>query len=693
MSVYKVNKLSAKNQIEAIYVFSGLEFSNTDDDPSILFKNDPTNKIFSDIFDEKELEYIEENNIHVSFIDETIYEDDNIGTIKLKIFEAIDKEASMSELYLFCLNYLSLNPVAVYQKLTHYNRVALNKARLNQLLLNLYNKNGILINFSEKDQYVFDDILELKLDESPYLISKPLGVKNIFQEYPFISNPFLAIEYNSLLDNDEKKKTTSNNLLLETGPIFKNNIYLCLASDVFENAEKKKKLENSDLISKIYFPFLFYDNIKKIDELKQNKPQLIKYTLEKLTANTKKTFNNIDLFYQIYKNHSSSNHFLPNKKQTGITFFKAIIYPEFKIKIPIETVFKLIHATENVPLLKYNPEFRQENLYRLYAPKRTADGQNIPHLEKSLIFKLMRTIGKEKCVAIYTIIQYNNMFFSVICEFYEDGSIIIYPFTNIEVPIDLNNIDIIIQSAVNPLIEQIKPFFEQSGLEIPLFVSVQNSNVEMREVQLQMVYEIHKKFNAKQIIGCLSSVFTIESKDFTKNILLRYKRVSNYNKTDSQEAFIIEKIDQGISVEEIIVELVQQFIELNKNDAKELIAKIVSEINMIGATKKKNKINPGFQTLMNVNSALSTLKVTVNDINNIQYLNIIPVYIDSIVRIIQDIDSCGVELKIINNLCSGEELKDIEFKELKPEITEMEEMEEMEETPEDLYWFMEDEQI
>ena len=33
---------------------------------------------------------------------------------------------------------------------------------------------------------------------------------------------------------------------------------------------------------------------------------------------------------------------------------------------------------------------------------------------------------------------------------------------------------------------------------------------------------------------------------------MRYKRVSNYNKRDSQKAFIIEKIDQGYKFNEII---------------------------------------------------------------------------------------------------------------------------------------------
>lgn len=669
-SIFKVNRLSNKNQIETIYVFFGLEFSEeneeeTDEDLNKLFKKDPKNKLFANVFDKDELDYIKKEKIDVSFVNQTIYVDDNIGTIKLKIFEAIEREVSMSEMYLFCLNYEILNPITVYQKLTYYNRLALTKPRLNQLLLNLHDKNGVMVDFKDKEQYTFDDIIELRLNESTYLVSKPLGQKVNSDDYPFVSNPFLAIEHNSLPENfNAENKLLSNNLLLDTGVLFKNNIYLCLAKDIFENLEENP--DKSKLVSRVYFPFLYYDNIENIETLNDNRKKLIKYTSEKITADTKKIFNNINLFHQIYKNHSPSNIFSQNAKQTGITYFKANMRPEFKVHIPIDVIFKLIHATKDVPLLKYNLEKGNEKMYRLYAPKLTSDGQKIPYLEKSLIFKLKRFIGKTRCIAIYTVIQYNNTTLNIICEFYDDSSIIVYPFTVFETPVGLNNVDEIIKMAVNPLIEQIKPFFEQSGLEIPLFDTVQSPNVDVKEVTYQTIYKIKHEFNVKKKIGCISSVFTIESKDFQKNIVLRFKRVSNYNKRESQDAFIIEKIDQGYTKDDIEIELIQQFPDINEDDARELIANILSELGITGAKALRPNINPGFQTLMDVNKVESSLTVTVNGINNIQYLKTIPIYVDSIVRIMQDIDSCGVDPAKVNKLCSGKELKDLVFKEVAP---------------------------
>jgi hypothetical protein len=676
--IFKVNKLSNKNKTETIYVFCGSQFSEEIDDLNTLFKNDKQNEKFIDIFKPDELKIIDTNKIDVEFINQSIHIDDSIGVIKLKIFEAIEREASMSELYLFCLKSEKLNPITIYQNLTQNDKVPLSRVGMKQLLLNLYDENGKLIDFNieDKPQYNFDDILKLDLNDKTYLVGNPLGQKIVFSnEYPFISDPFEVTEYDSLLENSRKEiSTLSANLLLETGPIFRNTIYLCLAQDVFEIANINEI--SIEYTSKIYYPFLYKDNIDSLDELESKRNELIASTSELLTPDTERNFENIDMYYNIAqsKNKKPSVKYSSNSKLTGITSLKIIIYPEFKIKIPIDVIFKLVHATNEYPLIKYNPETRQENIYRLFAPELTVDGRKIPYLQKSAIFKLMKTIGKSKSVAIYTNIEYKGINIFMACEFESNGNITVYPLIDFESPILLNSgdnmfedIDAIIRLTVNPLIEQIKPFFEQSGLVIPLFESIQSINVEVRDMKFQMVYNISKPIEINKYSGCISSVFVVESSNFKKGIDLRYKRVSNFNKRDSQEAFVIEKIDQGFKMDEIVAELMEQFDDLNEETATELIINVRSELEVIrGANKRRAlmiKINPGFKTTMRMRNNLiaSELIIVMNGINDIYYLNTIPVYINSIVQITQDIESIGIEPALINKLCSAKEIEDIEF--------------------------------
>lgn len=231
------------------------------------------------------------------------------------------------------------------------------------------------------------------------------------------------------------------------------------------------------------------------------------------------------MFYDVfkYRNISPSKKFSEKISKSGIKSIKIIIHPDFKIKIPIDVIFKLIHATKEFPLIKFNPETRQENIYRLYTEQLTADGRKIPFLNKSDIFKLMRNIGKSKSVAVYTNIMFKGVQYYIVCEFEDNGSITVFPLTEFETPIMLtqsqdpfNDINTIIDLSVNPLIEQIKPFFEQSGLEISLFNSIQSANVEIRDLSYQMVYSITKPIDITKYIGCVSSVFTIESSNLKK---------------------------------------------------------------------------------------------------------------------------------------------------------------------------------
>lgn len=669
--IFKVNKLSEKNETDAIYVFYGNNL-DIDMDPNELFKKDPKNNAFiPDVFTETEIDEIDKNK--VIFLNETIHIDDSIGVIKLKIFEALRRSISMNEIYLFCLKEEKLNPITMYQNLTQNDYLPLTRVRFELMLKNIYDTDGDPIDFNlpQKDKYNFDDILKLDLTNREYLVAKNLGQKFVFNnEYPFIANPFLVTEYDKLLEHSRREVTTlNNNLLLETLPIFKNTIYLCLAGNVFQKPELS--IEYS---CKIYYPFLYRENIETIEKLENNRNQLIEATSNKLTKEVERGFENINMFYDVfrYRDKNVSKKFSEKINNTGIKFIKITIHPDFKIKIPVDVIFKLIHSTKEYPLVKFNPETRQENIYRLYTEQITEDGRKIPFLNKATIFKLMRTIGKGKSVSVYTNTIYKGVNYYMACEFEDNGSISVFPLVDFETPIMLDytinqysDIDNIINLAVNPLIEQIKPFFEQSGLEIPLFKSIQSANVEIRDISYQSIYSITNPIDIMKYIGCVSSVFTVESSNIKKGIEMRFKRVANFNKRDSQEAFIIEKIDQGLKFDEIVEELVRNYNDTNEETAVDLIAKIRSELEVTrGANKRRSlmiKINPGFKTLITLNLITSEITITVNGINDINYLNTIPVYIDTLIRISQDPKSSRINSSVINKLCSGKELEDIEF--------------------------------
>ena len=712
-TIFKVNKLVGKNKIGQIYVFfcNNLDIEGEIQDPNELFKTEPNSPVFLDIFDKDELTNIQQNNIVPIFVKQSIHFDDTIGIIKLKIFEALGKNVSMDEMYLFCLKTEPISPITLYQNLTQNDRIPLTKLLIEQMTTNIYDKNtGIPIDFQlqgqlekteleKTEKYSFDDILRLNLLERDYVVASCLGQKFVFaNEYPFIVDPYYVTDYDPLLERSRKELSSlNNNLLLETGKIFKNTINLCLAEDVLQaqnqnlNQDHSKDKRFTEYTIKIYYPFLYKANIESIDALEAARDGLVQTTSAKLSENMKRTFENIDLFYDIYRflkkdiTHDATKDiellkaFSQNQKDTGITYIKVVLYPDFKINIPVDVIFKLLNSSQDSPLIKFNPETKQSNMLRLYTEQLTNDGRKIPFLSKTNIFKIIRVIGKHKSVSVYTTVSYQGIEYNIICEFEETGTITVYSLEPFVSPVLVNNysqnrfvnIDTIIDSAVNPLIEKIRPFFEQSGLELPVFKSITSSNIEIRELTYQTIYSITKPIDLKGMSGCLSSVFTVESDDLIQNInmkdgaSMRFKRVSNFTTLDSQVAFIIEKISKGFTQSEIVSDLIQQYQDMNDETANDVFAKTIRDLELVrGANKRRAimvKINPGFKTVMLLNPITSEIKITMNGINNIWYLDTIPIYINSFIRITQDIDSTRVSSEDINRLCSGAAIEDVKI--------------------------------
>ena len=397
-----------------------------------------------------------------------------------------------------------------------------------------------------------------------------------------MSNPFFDNEYDHLLENSRNELSSlNNNLLLDTPNIIDNTLYLCLAEDVFNhNLESDISTEYS---SKIYFPFLYQSDIVDLEQLNENKIRLITNSTSKLDSNAKKYLESINLFYDIYKNREKSKFFNQDVGKTGINYFKIALYPEHDVVIPIDAIFKIIHATKNNPLIKFNPSFKQENIYRLYANEITANGKKIPFLPKAKIFNLIRGIGKNKSIAIYSVVSYKSINYEMIFEIDTNAHITIYPYEVLNIPIYFSmkenmfeNIDNIISMTMNPIIQEIKHIFEQSGISLPSFKSIYSNNVEVRELNYSTVYNISKMFNLNKYKKCISSIFNFEKTTKNNNYELRFKRVSNFNKYNSQEAFVVEKLsDQNYSIEEIKKELIENFDGLSDSDATDVIVKIV----------------------------------------------------------------------------------------------------------------------
>lgn len=371
--IYKI-KYILNGKIDTIYIFNGKITNNSEEE------------LFNKIFSEKELEQIKSDNIHIKFSEQKIHFDDSISTVKIKILFEIKKDISLEEIYLFCQKKESLNAVSVFQSLTQNNKIPLTKVRLDQFISNIISdENGnILKKPIDKEIYSFDDIYNMEFENKKYIVNKVLGQKLFIvdNEYPFVCNPYDINEYDTFVEKSIRQSLTTLNshLLLNTGEIIENSIYLCLAGDVLPFLSRKEVSEATTL--KIYYPFLYDKNINNLKDLDKDKNKLMENNKKIMNKNTLESFKTIDMFYDIYYLRKSELNYISK----GIKYIRALMIPDFDIKVPLETIFKIIHANKTNPLIKYNPSSRQENIYRLFTDKISTDGRKIPYLKKIKYF-------------------------------------------------------------------------------------------------------------------------------------------------------------------------------------------------------------------------------------------------------------------------------------------------------------------
>ena len=641
--IYKVNIL-VDGVIDSVYVFYGQKVPQKNEE-----------EIKSTIFTPPEIENIK----HIYFSEQQIHRDDTIGVIKLKILSQLKKKVPLGEIYLFCKKFEYLNSIAIFQTLTQNKKIKLTQQRLEQFLSNIDNTNkDAFIQPEQKDEYDLNDILSMKLDGKK-LVNKVLGQKFFIMEneYPFVCDPFNVTSYDTLLEKISQNSisTLNNNLLLNTGDIKNYNIYLCLANDVLSNIIKKELSESTTL--KIYYPFLYSKNIKSLERLQSSESKLIDDDKDFLDKKTFESFKTVDMFYDIYKYKKTNLQYI----KKGIKFIKAIIKPNFTVKIPLDIIFKIIHSTESNPLIKYNPSSRQENIYRLYTDQITADGKKIPYLKKAVIFNLIKNIGKTKSVTVFIEFKNGSNNQAIYCEFNENGYITISSeFIDV---VNEFEIDEIFRNTVNPIIDEVKNFLEQSGYKLDNFNSLSDENIEVKQLNYETQIEISKQFNIETYKGCIYSIFNNESSKKKDDMTLRFKRVANFNKVTNQEAFILQKQEEGFRGNEIIDALLDNFKDdLTREQAVELLRKVANEIELESGVKKtdiKIKDNPGFKTTVLFDKKTSILTITVENINDINYLLTIPIYLDTIIRLTQDKTSTDYPSKEIKKLCSKDNAEDI----------------------------------
>lgn len=627
-NIYKIFKYNSIGKISDVYIFSGgvKEYLNSESGEKLNL----INKIFS----KSQFDYIENEKVVIHYSNLLIHPDDSIQTVKKKfIIEYGIRSITYDEIYMFMKTY---NPVRIEDII---NMSEISPVDFAQLLDNFNVPVQTIQLIEKKDVYTVEDVVNLNIiDSENTVIDTCLGQKFLdVPTYLFSGNPFKLISPRQV-----KMVSLENQLLLNYSEIINNDIYICLADDVFSYFDNRNENTNtinnitSEYLSFTYFPFLYNSGIIDRSTLSSSKPSLMIHNESFISSHNKQSYSVIDIFRQIYHQRKNDLPYVSN----GIRAMTLFIKRRENVQISLENLFKLIHTDSNTPLILYNPGFKKDSLLRLFCKKISSDGKKIPVLSESSINKIVKEINKSGRMISYCVFSGFPIYVGVD----SNSNIFINGISPKELSItEWNDI---LKLIANSFIDKINKMLNYTGYSIPVISGLWDDTIYSTDLQYSLSIPITKEVSLLKQIPCLTTIFDIEN-DKLSSGRMKFKRVENYKEMNEMHAFIRTSINTLKSPIEVVELLMERF-NMVKADAIDRYTEYIDEHQQISG---KQIDNPGFNVELSVIPIERLLVINVFNITNVRYINEIFIYLDSLIRIVQYPTTTNVPIKNIFDLC------------------------------------------
>ena len=603
-------------------------------------------------FNEKEGAFIEADSIPVRFSKGTIHPDDSIFTIKHKLLAFLSKETSYHELYFFS-HIQKFNLQIILENLLGKSG-SISADEYKQLLVNLNVKSNVLHKIdTNKDTFTIEDMTELTeiLHDKSRYYKTPLGKRfrtthnELFSANPFdmlsvpgkqalwiqsSANPLESFEYQLLLNN-------------HGGHFQDNTIYACFAEDVLDYCESSGI--SQEWATALYFPLLIKEDITNVETLQDNRRKLVSATKKQAPAKN----DMIDFLYDIHDKKLGEWSYL----ERGVGEFSIILHPEFKHILPLDVIFKNVHATLEIPFIKYNPGPRRENIYRLYSESVTKYGTKIPYLSPKTIIKLAKETGRNKQISFSAEHSKGDFYIHV----FGNGDISVSG-NNFREPMTMEQLNLVIQEVANPVIDHMNDFLKKNGYELQRFDNLRQSQSQIEIEFLHVVIKTSwkKELEWAKVRPFFMAIFDGDEPDLDKGAEFRYKRVENYSSMNEADAFIAGLFGHP---RHEIVRLIAEKYDMGTQEAALRLAKFLTDHDQqhgrFVKTSMKIADSPGFTVGMRIESYESAFVCDFYLDNSIadvwlEYMDVFFIYMESLIRLIQDPKSTGIKSSAITKM-------------------------------------------
>ena len=608
-----------------------------------------------------------------------IHLDDTIQTIKKKFLQQYTQPISYEEIYMFSRILKTVPTESLFYSIADPVSKKINRNVLVQVLSNI----DLDLDISSIGETVsYEEFVTLFGDKNTVEIESKIPIDRKFQfkhEEQFSANPFdiVAGSADIFIDKPENPLMTLDNQVLlnhNSGKFIDDTIYICIAEDVLEYCCQRNRWSDYAILKMYYSRMITAYEINNQQEWIENRQRMIRDTGKMMNESLIQMSKLVDLFYEIGEKDADADAdataaALPIEYlERGIQSITVGIVPTVAIGLPLESIFKRIHATEMRPFIKFNPGFRRENMYRLYADKLTKKGEKVPYMKKNLILRLAKELGRKKIISFYI---YDSSL-EIYVDLENTGNVKIRGIwkdaTNIE------EIERQLSEKANPILSTINTYLTASGHSIGLIESLNQPNIRVGEVTY--LWKTRIRSNTIQMDKlCLKPIFESYNKDAKlegdNGVELRFKRVDNYRDMDVQEIYITEIFKKTNDIYEIN-KLFREEFNLSEEEAMQKITAYLSD----EYRGQDISDSPGFPVHMKIENhggAIFIAQVTIS--KHIEYVDILNMYIEGILRITQD--KTKQYLKQISEICPSKKREP----EPEPSVPEIKNVEIIEKAP------------
>ena len=549
---------------------------------------------------------------------DNLYLDDTIKMIKKKIINHIPEEQiTYNEIYLFGSKKQEIDVFKIYNTITENETISISQDMLSQICLNLSLDKGNQKKLPENYEEFYDVLLSLNNQNRTFEVLTPIGIEsrtkpdlNFNVPYLFPVNPFsLVLSYPK-----SELNYYDNKLFFEYVGETPKEIFLCPVLELEGHSK-----ETPQLIFHNYYPRFFHDKITSFEQVRDTKKeQEIDTHLEE----------NMNVLYDT-KIHKPDI-------QEGIKEFTLYILPDSTVEIPsLEIIFKNIHATKTVPLVYYPTNIN--NTFRLYCDRISNNGKKIPLLEKNRIIRLWREIKKNKKITGINreYIKHSNKItlfvqskYELFIDFKSNGVITVYR-EKLENSISLNDLNEILVSIVNPILESINTHLSETGFKVQIYDKIENNpHIKLENITYTFKTTVEDDMNIKETVECLTPLF-LPLILHKKHAELIYKRVSRFEKTDIVLFYVLQQIEElqgDLRLQDKIVKGIVRNFKLSQEDALEKFREGFSQ------TNRQTEMPSGFSTLFHIDER-KELTIEIQSISHMVYIQLLKTYIYAMLEI------------------------------------------------------------